>query len=78
MFKLKSKINVTLSIRKKIFEFTRIYHSKGKQITDTVECKAIGIRTSPPNHVSPMDVDVNIESEETRIETTIEIEGCDS
>ena len=56
-FKLKSKINVTQNIRNINFTFTRTYHSKGKEVTDSIECQAIGIRTSPPNNVSPMEID---------------------
>ena len=48
-FRLKSKINVRLSIKSSCFEFTRNYHSKGILKTDTIECKVAGLLPLAPN-----------------------------
>ena len=42
-FKLKSKINVTESIKNPNFNFTRTYHSKGVLKTDSINCKVLGV-----------------------------------
>ena len=43
-FKLKSEINKSAKIINQEFNFTRIYHSKKELITDTIECKVVGIK----------------------------------
>ena len=78
-YKLKSRVNVNLLVRNKLFTFTRIYHSKGELRTDTIECRAIGIGTIPVirtwnNQASTRIID----SDESEEETTIKLEGCDS
>ena len=44
-FKLKSKINVSLSIKNQNFEIKRIYKSKGILNTDSIKCKVLGVVT---------------------------------
>ena len=59
-YELNTEINVASEIKSQLFNFTRIYHSKGVLNTDTVECKVIGITPVNPrfqssNQTSPMD-----------------------
>ena len=80
-YKLHSKINVATSIKNKLFNFTRTYHSKGKLKTDTIDCKILGIepprmsnRKTQINQTIPMDIEQCIDQHET----LIKIDGCDS
>ena len=76
-FKLKSKINVPLSIKNQQFDFTRIYHSKGILKTDSINCKVMGItiqaRRSFDNQASN-----NPGPDDVQKETIIKIDVCDS
>ena len=80
-FKLNTKINVASKIKKQLFNFTRVYHSKGELQTDSIECKVLGInRQNPqnpqvqnPNQPTPMD-----QTNNSLEETLIKIDGCDS